>query len=60
MDGHLLSKTRNQPTLFHYEIPFIFPDPGILSSNVTITFMLYITFRVIDIYIYRFRINKYI
>lgn len=51
MDGHLLSKTRNQPTLFHYEIPFIFPDPGILSSNVTITFMLYITFRVIDIYI---------
>ena len=37
MDGHLPSKTRNQPTLLHYEyeIPFIFPNPGIISSTTT-------------------------
>ena len=37
MDGHLPSKTRNQPILLHYEyeIPFIFPNPGIISSTTT-------------------------
>lgn len=55
MDGHLPSKTRNQPTLLHYEyeIPFIFPNPGIISSTTTYVYN-------VSCYIYIYSFHKYI